>query len=273
MRNPYCFFFVVCEQVLPLVSKMTIDSKGEMAMTRYRGRIVKSDHRMLKLEIDLKFHKEKEHSRVEVFNVRNVKCQKLFYEFTSRNNIFSSCFSSPDEDLNVQFNRWQRKLNKANNSCFRKHRVSKDDIKNQSILDDLLTKKKTILRKKVLTQEDDESIDKIEREITEEISDKEFEKLENVLGDLGTDTNTSIWKEMRKAFPSKNKPLPTGVMNNHGKVITHPKEKRDVTLAHFEHRMRKRAVKEEVIELEELNKNVFEKDLKYQAIKSPSHLK
>ena len=52
-------------------------------MTRYRGRIVKSDHRILRLEVDLMFHKDKEHSRVEVFNVRNVKFQKLFYKFTS----------------------------------------------------------------------------------------------------------------------------------------------------------------------------------------------
>ena len=93
------------------------------------------------------------------------------------------------------------------------------------------------------------------------------------MGDLGTDTNTSTWREMRDAFPNKNKPLPTGVMNNHGKVITRPKEKRTVTLLHFEHRMRKRAVKDEVVELEDLNKKFLRRKLKKQEIKSLSHLK
>ena len=155
----------------------------------------------------------------------------------------------------MQFKRWQRNLDKAINACFKKHRVPKDDTKKQS--DDLMTQKKIILRKKSLTQKDEEIIENIEKEITGEIADREFEKLEKIMGDFGTDTNTSIWKEIRKAFPSKNKPLPTGVMNNRGKVITHPKEKKNVTLTHFEHRMRKRAVKEEVVELEDLNQKRF----------------
>ena len=55
-------FFVVCDQILPLVSKMTIDSRGEMSMTRYKHKVVNSDHRMLKLEVNLTFHDEISHS-------------------------------------------------------------------------------------------------------------------------------------------------------------------------------------------------------------------
>ena len=62
---------------------MTIDTKGEIALVRYRNKVVKTDHKMLKLEVDLTFHKEKKHDRVVVFNVRNEKCQKIFYEVTS----------------------------------------------------------------------------------------------------------------------------------------------------------------------------------------------
>ena len=64
-------FFVVCDLILPVVTKMTIDSKGELAMTRFKGRVGSTDHKMLKLEIDLTFHKEKHHDRFELFNVRN----------------------------------------------------------------------------------------------------------------------------------------------------------------------------------------------------------
>ena len=66
---------------------------------------------------------------------------------------------------------------------------------------------------------------------------------------------------MRKVFPKNSKPLPTGVMNIKGKVITNPKEKKTVTLEHFKHRMRKRSVKEEVKEIEVLNNKLFAKRL------------
>ena len=42
-------FFIVCDIILPLVSNMKIDSQGEITLTRFRGRVVKTDHRMLKL--------------------------------------------------------------------------------------------------------------------------------------------------------------------------------------------------------------------------------
>ena len=63
MEESILDFFVVCEKILPLVSRMTIDSNGELTMTRYKDKVVKSDHRILKLEIYLTFHKEKEHER------------------------------------------------------------------------------------------------------------------------------------------------------------------------------------------------------------------
>ena len=81
-------FFVVCDQILPLVEKMIIDENGQMAITRYKDRIVNSDHRTLLLEVDLTFHKEPKHDRIQVFNVRNKVCQKSFLEFTSQKTLF-----------------------------------------------------------------------------------------------------------------------------------------------------------------------------------------
>ena len=66
---------------------------------------------------------------------------------------------------------------------------------------------------------------------------------------------------MRKAFPKKSKPLPTGVLNFKGKVITNPKEKRTITLEHFEHRMRERSVKEDTKEINNINNILFQKNL------------
>ena len=91
---------------------MEIDTKGEITLARYKGRIVKTDHRMLKLEVDLEFHDIKRHERSETFNVRNKLRQKDFCEFTSRGSTFSRCFSSEKEPVDIQYKRWQRQLNK-----------------------------------------------------------------------------------------------------------------------------------------------------------------
>ena len=72
---------------------MVIDEKGELALTKYRkNNIVKSDHNMLVLEIDLKFHNEKNHDRLEMVNLRNKVCKFDFKEKTTNTDMFSKCF-------------------------------------------------------------------------------------------------------------------------------------------------------------------------------------
>ena len=65
-----------------------------------------------------------------------------------------------------------------------------------------------------------------------------------VLGELETESggtnSTNVWKEFRKAYPKKSRPVPTGVKNVQGKVITHPEEKKIITLNHFKHKTRPR---------------------------------
>ena len=76
-----------------MVTKMVIDEKGQNALTRYRGgKIVKADHNMLKLEIDLKFHIEGEHDRTEMFNLRDKVCQQQFKVFTTETERFTKFF-------------------------------------------------------------------------------------------------------------------------------------------------------------------------------------
>ena len=87
-------FFVVYGKMLPHVTKMYIDEEGEHALTKYKRGIVKSDHNMLSMELNLTFHTKKEHERFELFNLRNNICQLKFKEFTSKTNMFSKCFQS-----------------------------------------------------------------------------------------------------------------------------------------------------------------------------------
>ena len=111
---------ISCDEILPLVTKMKILENDDLAITRYKEKAVKSDHKMLSLELDLKIHNDLVHDKVEVFNIRNKTCQTSFFEFTSKEGRFTKCFSSCEDDINVQFKRWKRNIDKAINACFRK---------------------------------------------------------------------------------------------------------------------------------------------------------
>ena len=183
---------------------MSIDEKGEHSLTKYRTSIIKADHNMLSLEVDLRFHNEKDHDRVQMFNTRNKLCQQEFKEFTSKNNCLSKCFIT-DETLETQFKKWQKNFQKALHSCFRKIRVTNGG-KKMSKIDLLMKEKKDILKKKKLNEVDKKTIDKIDEHLQEACEDREWEKLVKVLGSLETESgatnNTNVWKEFRKAFPN-----------------------------------------------------------------------
>ena len=100
----------MCNQILPLVSKMVMDESQQFALTKYRkGNIVKTKNNMLKLEINLIFHNEKEHERREIFNQRNKACQQDFKHQTSHTEEFTKCFEVK-ESIDIQFKRWHRRL-------------------------------------------------------------------------------------------------------------------------------------------------------------------
>ena len=98
--------------------------------------------------------------------------------------------------------------------------------KRPTLIDILMEKKRTILKKKLIDQDDTDEIERLDGEISEECSDKEYDKIVDILGGLenesGSTNTTNIWKQMKKAFPKQTKPLPTGVKNVEGKIITNP---------------------------------------------------
>ena len=197
-----------------------------------------------------------------MFNLRNVECQRDFKDKTTNTARFSQCFKG-QENIEVRFKRWKRRLIKALYTSFQKIRIKEGNDKKLSNMDILMGEKKTILKKKELSREDKDKIDTIDEEISIECEDKEYQKLENILESLETDsgstTVTKIWKQMRKSFPSKSKPLPTGIKNIEGKVITNPEEKKRLILDHFRHWMRKRPVKQDIRDIFEDNEKLFKK--------------
>ena len=163
---------------------------------------------------------------------------------------------------------------KAFHASFKKIRVKDNDKKKSSEIDVLLNKKKTILKKKHMDEGDKEEVERIEKYISDKCEDAEYDKLESILGSLETSAGTTdmsnVWKQMRKSYPKKVRPLPTGVKNVSGKVITNPEEKKKVILEHFRHRMRKRPAQDDVKNVIKNKEALYRKrTLAAQNVKSP----
>ena len=191
-----------------------------------------------------------------MFNLRNKKCQQLFKDYTSKEKSLSNCFRN-NETLNTQFNKWQKLFNKALYACFRRIRIPSKE-KKVSEIDVLMEEKRKVIRKK---NHDIKIVEELDKQLSEACEEREWEKLVKVLGSLETDhgstNNTNVWREMKKAYPKKLKPLSTGVKNIEGKVITNPDEKKNIILKHFLHRMRRRSTKEEFKEIININEDTF----------------
>ena len=87
---------------------MKVDEEGVVALVKYKGSAVKADHNMLTLELDLTYHIENKHDKIEMFNLKNKICQSKFKDFTSNTNKFTRCFKT-EEDSKIQFKRWKKK--------------------------------------------------------------------------------------------------------------------------------------------------------------------
>ena len=91
-------FYVVCKRLLPHVTEMVIDSKGEYTITNYAGakhgrRAMDSDHVTMILKMNLNVLPQKP-QRVELFDFQNKVGQKLFKKITSETKEFTDCFQN-----------------------------------------------------------------------------------------------------------------------------------------------------------------------------------
>ena len=64
---------------------------------------------MLKLELNLTVHKEENHNRIEMLNLRNKVCHQKFKEDTTLTDRFTRCFDS-DKDLKNHMNKKHNKI-------------------------------------------------------------------------------------------------------------------------------------------------------------------
>ena len=124
-------FFVVCDRVLPYITRMVIDEERNYILTNFEhvrkgGEATHSDHNTQFMDMNLKIESVKP-IRTEMFNFKNSESQAKFKQMTSETSEFTNCFKS-NESLLVQIENWQKVLKKFCSKAFSKIRIKKQKI-------------------------------------------------------------------------------------------------------------------------------------------------
>ena len=89
-------YFIVCQDFFTFINMMTIDSERKFVLTKYTRKrdksfITESDHNIMILDMKIPWESKMKEDRVEIFNLRNMDCQKEFYKNTNNGNKLTEC--------------------------------------------------------------------------------------------------------------------------------------------------------------------------------------
>ena len=121
-------FFVVCEQMLPLITKMVIDQEKKYILTNHTqvkrgGKSKDTDHFTMYMDVNIKYESRKPQRDV-IYNFKNTKSQIDFQSATSKTKSFSDCFN--DLSSEEQFIKWKNTLDLYIKQNLKKVRIRKN---------------------------------------------------------------------------------------------------------------------------------------------------
>ena len=212
------------------------------------------------LQLNLKYSNIVQ-QRVELFNFRNIECQKTFYNLTSETSKLSKCFIN-DELFSTQAKKWKSTINSFFHKSFKKIRVTnKKKVTELSILFDERSKLKIKLSEKVDDEELDNEIDEIESKIAlicaEDNAKQVTDNFKTLSGEHGSVNTNGMWKMKKRIFPKNGPSLPSCKKDSHGNLITDPNELKSLYLDTYNHRLRHRPIKENLEHLMGLKETLW----------------
>lgn len=259
-------FFIVCESVLPFVTKMVVDEENKHILTNYKaiktkGKTVYSDHAVQYMDLALKVFLEKP-KRVEVLNFKDKKAQTIFKYLTTETTEFSSCF---DDDLSFdcQVENWWKIFDYHCKKAFKKIRIGKKEKQrheNKEIFE-MMTKKNLLKSagNEIEAKRLEETIADYEAKINRDLVVENFKNLSN---DPENICLGNVWKSMRKTWPKVPNKIRQGKRNHRGEMVSSPAELKKLLLKEYENRLRTRPSKSDVAKIIQLKAKCFEIKLK-----------
>ena len=266
-------FFVVCNLILPHITRMVIDEQKKYVLTNYGqvqrgGKATNSDHATEYIDIDLKVIVEKP-KRNEIWNFKSKEGQEKFKTLTSETNDLSNCFKN-NLPVQKQIENWWTVFQSNVSNAFQKIRITKKRrVKAPPPkLSKLIDTRNELLNYSNCEQELEmlnQNISNMEAQINRDLIVNNFQKY----GDDPENVNLQqVWKTMGKIWPKVGATLPIAKQDHLGKIISDPGELKKLYAKEYKERLRVRPVRPDLEQLENRKKEIFEMKLRLAETKS-----
>ena len=256
-------FFVVCNFLLPHVTKMVVDEDSKYVLTNYRqvkkdGKATNSDHATEYMDVNLKILTEKPKRKL-MWNFKNASAQDKFKNLTSETNDFTDCFK---EKLPVleQIDKWWTVFNSNVRKAFKRIRITKK-TRLKAFPNDISA---LINQRNKLNRNNDNlfELQKIEEEISNIEAKTNYEKIMNAFGNISQDPENvniqEVWKKINKLWPKFAPTLPAAKKDHDGKIVSDPKDLKNLLAKEYKERLRTRPVRYDLKDLEKRKKSIFQ---------------
>ena len=262
-------FFVVCDQILPFIKKMVIDQDKKYILTNYQnvkrgGEAIDSDHFTQYMDLNLMIESEKP-QRIEIYDFKEKEAQLRFQKITSETSELSNCLKN-NMPLFQQVRTWRRKLEKFCFQSFKKIRIRKKFVKPLKGSFSKLIDERNRLLKYDDEPENKKKLSDIEGLIAEEEARENREMIVKNFKDIGDNPENvnlqNMWKLCKKLWPKSGGTQPTAKRNQMGKIVTGPKDIKNVLAKEYKDRLRNRPVRADLKGMRKRKNIIFKMKMK-----------
>ena len=262
-------FFVICNRVLPFLTKMVIDESKKYVLTNYQavkktGKAIDSDHNTQYMDLDLKIESFKP-ERVEMHNFKDKEGQKLFKQISSETSLLSNCFLN-NKPLEEQILNWQKELKLTCNKAFKKIRIKRKNIIPLKGEMSKLINQRNILANNSGDFEKEKKLQVLNNEIcnleAEENRNKLVENFKQVSDNPENVNVSKMWKLLNKLWPKNSNSLPTAKKNHRGKIVSGPREIKLLLAKEYKHKLRCRPIRPDMKKMQKRKNRIFQLKMK-----------
>ena len=260
--------FIVCDIILPYVTRMVIDEKKDYVLTNYEqvkrtGRATDTDHATEFIDLALEIVTEKP-KRTEIWNLKNKKGQETFRFITENTDAFSQCFQN-ELPLQKQIKNWKSILSKVIGKAFKKIR-----IRNRPKIQNIPPKLQNLisLRNKTEDKQNRNELEKAISDIEAKLNrDKIVKNFRAFSDDPEKINRQQMWKTLNKLWPKVESKMPSAKKNHKGQIISEPNALKKLLAKEYRERLRERPVRPDFDNLEIRKKKIFKQKLQLASLK------
>ena len=234
-------------------------------------KVVESDHNPIISNFGIRFRANKAKPKMEIYNLKNKKCQEMFRKETStimNNKELSSIFNEAG-DINVQAKQFLNKLEDVIHKCFKKIKIKerKDEEK------DALFKTWRKLKKES-NNNNKGDLRRIEQTIADKYAEEYFNKIKERVGNVdsldGGLKSESLWNLEKELFPQTRDPPTAMIDPRNGNLLTNEENILDAALYTYKKRLDNKPIKKDLQHIKEDKEVLCEKRLKLASfVKTP----